>query len=277
MATTLYGTFSDIERAERAVGAMIDYGVRPEDISLVRSHKGEVEVATGTETARTVPSGMSNAAYGDAPATGGDRFGADATGLTDNLGNGRLDSNGLAGENSVRRAAGADPNYQSGTSRIDDNEYDTLTSGERRDDYDPEKGAKYGLTATTKEDAEAGAIKGAGVGLGLGAIAALASIFVPGFGFFAGGGALATALAGIAGTTGAGAIAGAVTGYLKDQGMDSHAAEQFGAHVGEGGALVSVTVPSDQVDESTVRSILDKYGATQVTNFAGTGSGGYVA
>jgi hypothetical protein len=120
-------------------------------------------------------------------------------------------------------------------------------------------------------------VKGAGVGLGLGAVAALVSIFVPGFGLIAGGGALATALAAAVATTGAAAVAGAVTGYLKDQGMDSHSAEHYGSAISEGEALVSIAVPSGSVDESTVRSILDKYNAARVTNFGGSGAGGYVA
>jgi hypothetical protein len=59
--------------------------------------------------------------------------------------------------------------------------------------------------------------------------------------------------------------------------MDAHMAESYDQAVSAGGALIAVTVPSDKVDESTVRSILDKYGAANVHNYAGTGSGGYVA
>lgn len=277
MATTLYGTFADIENAERAVGAMLDYGVKAEDISLVRNHRGEAEVTTPTsEGSRSLASG-SNAAYGNAPAMGADRFGADSTGVTDTPGTRAPDTQGIAGEANVRGGAAPEPNYTPGSSRVSDNDYDNLASRNEDEDYDPEKGAKSGLTATTGADAGAGALKGAGIGLGVGAIAASASFIVPGFGFFIGGGALATALAGVAGTTGAGAIAGAVTGYLKDQGMDSELAEHYGSRVEGGGALVSVQVPSDKVDESTVRSIFDKYGAERVTNFAGSGSGGYVA
>lgn len=281
MATTLYGTFADIENAERAVGAMMDYGVKQEDISLVKNHQGEATVTDASgRTVWTKSEGMSNAAYGDAPAAGGDRFGADATGVTDTGVRRAPDTQGLASESEMRN-----PNYAPGSSRVSDSDYDNLAARDenrgddrdRDDDYDPEKGAKSGLTATTGEDAGAGALKGAGIGLGVGALAAVVSVFVPGLGFFVGGGALATALAGLAGTTGAGAIAGAVTGYLKDQGMDSHLAEHYGSEIEKGGALVSVHVPSDTVDESTVRSIFDKYGATHVTNYAGTGSGGYVA
>src|SRR5205085_9990716 len=94
---------------------------------------------------------------------------------------------------------------------------------EYKDEYEEEKdndlSAKTGLSTTTPADAGVGAAKGAGIGLGVGVLAALASIFVPGFGLVAGGGALATAIAGAVGTTAAGAIAGGVHGYLKDQGV----------------------------------------------------------
>lgn len=212
MATTLYATFSDIDSAERAAGALLDYGVRPENLSLVKKH-----YATGTG-----PTDQESAVYS-----------ADAR------------------------------------------TYDNLAADDQ--EYDPEEAAKTGLTSTTAEDAGSGAVKGAGVGLGVGAVAALASIFIPGFGLIIGGGALAIALGGMAATTGAGAIAGAVTGYLKDQGMAGELAEQYGTMVAEGGALLSVTVPSGEVDEATARSILGKYAANEVTTHGGTGSGGYVA
>lgn len=235
--TTLYATFNDVDSAERAAGALLDYGVRPDDLSLIRKHSG---------TAPSPPPGV------DPEPIGTD---ADSSDLT---------------------YTATDP-YTPGTSRADDATYDTLVPSFDADDYDPETSAKAGITATTPEDAGAGAIKGAEIGLGVGALAALVSIFVPGVGLVAGGGALATALLGFAAATGAGAIAGAVTGYLKDQGMESQVADHYASAVASGAGLISVTVPSGSVDESTVRSIMDKYGASNVTNFASKASGGYVA
>lgn len=279
MSTTLYATFRDLDNAERAAGALLDYGVRPEDLSLVRMHDNKVittppdAVATHGSVGAVGSSGIdasghSAAAYGDEPAMAGGRFGADAVGLGD--------TTGMYGAEAVTKR---EEEYVAGTSRASDTDYDTLSSGNVMDEegYSPETAAKSGITPTTPADAGAGAIKGAGIGLGVGAIAALVSIFVPGFGLIAGGGALATALAGFAATTGAGAIAGAITGYLKDQGMDSHVAEEYGQAVSEGGALMSIAVPSGPVDESTARSIFEKYAALNVTDYAGTGSGGYVA
>lgn len=121
------------------------------------------------------------------------------------------------------------------------------------------KTAETGITVTTGEDAMAGAAKGAGVGLGLGVLAALAAIALPGVGLVVGGGALAIAMAGAASTTAAGAVAGAVTGYLVDQGVNEDDVSRITETVASGGALVSVTVPSQDVSADEVSSILLKY------------------
>lgn len=124
--------------------------------------------------------------------------------------------------------------------------------------------AESGITTTTGQDAASGAAKGAGIGLGVGAVAALVSVLVPGIGLVLGGGALATALAGTAATTAAGAIAGGLTGYLKDQGVPDDTAAQFTSHIERGGAIVSVSVPSGDVDSATAESLFAKYGETEV-------------
>ncbi|HVT13529.1 MAG TPA: hypothetical protein VHE55_14790 [Fimbriimonadaceae bacterium] len=208
MATTLYTTFPDVPSSERAAGALLDFGVRPEDISLVRNQQP--------------------------PERPGEP-------------------------------------YVAGRSKAESELYDNLAAADN--EVDPERIAKVGITTTTPDDAGEGAIKGTEVGLGVGAIAALASIFVPGLGLVTGGGALAIALAGFAATAGAGAIAGAVTGYLKDQGMEWEAAKHYGMIVEQGGAILSVAVPSGPVSESEARSILAKYGATNVKNYTSPGLG----
>jgi predicted metal-dependent TIM-barrel fold hydrolase len=55
-----------------------------------------------------------------------------------------------------------------------------------------------------------------------------------------------------------------VAGFLKDQGLDDHAATTYSDTVNGGGALLAVTVPSHKVDEVEARRILDKYGATNI-------------
>ena len=124
--------------------------------------------------------------------------------------------------------------------------------------------AESGITTTTGEDAASGAAKGAGIGLGIGALAALVSVLVPGVGLVVGGGALATALAGTAATTAAGAIAGGMTGYLKDQGVPEEMASKFSSHIERGGAVVSISVPSNDVDYDRAQAIFAKYGENEV-------------
>ena len=118
--------------------------------------------------------------------------------------------------------------------------------------------ALHGLTVTTANDAKEGAAKGTGIGLGVGVLAGLVSIIVPGAGLVVAGGALATAAAGVLGSGAAGAIAGAVTGYLVDQGADEDTIDEVVSRLENGGIVVGV----DTLDTPTrhlVHSILTKY------------------
>src|SRR5439155_23434200 len=108
--------------------------------------------------------------------------------------------------------------------------------------------------------------------LGAGALAALASVFIPGFGLVLGGGALATAIAGAAGATAAGAVAGGVHGYLMDQGVPDEPAMRYEETFRSGGAILSVNCPSNDVTQSECEGILSKYGATNIGNY-GHGAG----
>ena len=123
--------------------------------------------------------------------------------------------------------------------------------------------ATSGITTTTGADAASGATKGAGVGLGLGALAALASLLIPGFGLVTGGGALATAFAGVAGATFAGAAAGGVAGFLQDQGVPERIALDSEKALKHGHALIVVNTPTGDLGEFEVREILVKYHAVE--------------
>ena len=119
--------------------------------------------------------------------------------------------------------------------------------------------AEKGITTTTAADAAYGAVKGAGLGVAAGTLVALSSVFIPGFGLVLGGGALAIAIAGAAGTTAAGAIAGGVTGYLKDQGIPEDLHETYGRVLSSGGVMVSVTHSVEDIDVRIIEEILAKY------------------
>jgi len=119
--------------------------------------------------------------------------------------------------------------------------------------------AKHSISTTTAGDAAIGAAKGLGWGAGVGAVAALASLFIPGVGLVIGGGALATAIAGAVAATGAGAVAGAVTGYLKDQGYEEEESKRYLDTVNGGGAVLFMSIPSGTIDYLKACELIEKY------------------
>lgn len=121
--------------------------------------------------------------------------------------------------------------------------------------------AKHGVTTTTGADAAMGAAKGLSFGMGLGMLGAIAALLVPGVGLVVGAGALATA---IGATAAAGAATGGIVGYLKDQGMGDEVAAQYHARVAAGGAILSLHVPTGDLDEKIAESLLVKYEAVGV-------------
>ena len=119
-----------------------------------------------------------------------------------------------------------------------------------------------GVTTTTGADALRGAEKGAVVGLGLGALAVLASLAIPGFGLITGGGALATALIGMGGSTAGGALAGGAAGYMQDQGVPARIALDTDAALKNGHAVISISCPTGALGEFEVMELVSKYHAT---------------
>lgn len=124
-----------------------------------------------------------------------------------------------------------------------------------------ERTAEHGLTTTTSGDAAMGAVAGAGVGIGVGILASLATLFIPGVGLVVGGGALAAALAGTAGSMGAGAIAGGMYGYLRDLGIPSDESEAFAADFSANHIIVAVTLAPERLSHEELWQLADKYHA----------------
>ena len=258
----LYASFADASLAEKAAGALLDYGVRQEDISVVANDQyGQArESYTGgtADTAYAAP-GTSTGAFGTEGASAGYPTAAPALG-TDTVTTGRNvgvydnPATGTPGMGTTALAGDINPLDQGGTDSY-------AAQG------DVETAAKHGISTTTAEDAGAGAVKGTGIGLGVGILASLAALTIPGFGLVLGGGALAAALGATALTAGAGAIAGGTTGYLKEQGVPADAAERYHGAVTNGGAVLSLNIPSGKVDQATAESVLAKYGAADMNAY----------
>jgi len=252
MSNTLYAAFTDATFAEKAAGALLDHGVRAEDLSLVQHESRYNMPTTVAEDTGVTPrvEGEMTGAMSDSPAVVG--AGTYETARP-------IDSETYMEEDDFATARNQ-ADYDRETNMVDkDKPKDTLHA---------EKSAKHGISTTTGADAGSAAITGGAWGLGVGAVAALASMLIPGVGIIVGGGALATAIAGLVATTGAGAAVGAVTGYLKDQGVEEHVAMKYGETVEGGGAILAVHVPSGNVDEPLARQMLEKYGAMNVNTYA---------
>jgi uncharacterized membrane protein len=256
MAQTLYVSFQNAEQAEKAAGALLDYGAKKEDISLVvndqdvQSRYTNVDANTYDQSVRgrTAEAGdrtvaATSATLGARPATGEYATAADV------------------------RAVGA--GFDAGTTyseldRDDLDEMDDADASVYKDSGDLDRAAKQGISTTTPGDAGSGAAKGAGIGLGVGVLAGLASLFIPGVGMVIGGGALATAIGGAVGTTAAGAVAGGVTGYFKEQGVPDDAVQQYSNTLSGQGAVLAIGIPSGKVDEGIARQVVSKYGGGDV-------------
>ena len=118
--------------------------------------------------------------------------------------------------------------------------------GHVRDDHQDNKGS--------------GALKGLGIGGGVGAVAGLAALAIPGVGPFIAAGALAETLGAVgsaAVVSGAvGATAGGLPGALVDYGIDREHAEHYARKIKEGGTFVAVDTSHSAADHAAVRAIL---------------------
>ena len=285
----LYASFADASLAEKAAGALLDYGVRQEDISLVAHDEyGRTRESDMTQLGRgagSVGNSATDAAQsaGDRLAQVGDRmagsvsgaFGAEGTAAgydtaaSERAGMADVRA-GMAGdEAAVHGSAGvySAPATPATAVAGDLNPLDQGGPDSPASQGDTATAAKHGISTTTPEDAGEGAVKGTGIGIGVGILASLAALTIPGVGLVLGGGALAAALGATALTAGAGAIAGGATGYLKDQGVPHEAAERYHGTVAGGGAVLSINIPSGDVDQATAEAVLSKYGAADVNAY----------
>ena len=117
------------------------------------------------------------------------------------------------------------------------------------------------------EETMAGQRNGSAREVRVGAVGALEVLFVPGFGLVLGSGALASAIEAVAVTIGAGAAAAAMTGYLKNQGVERLYVSHYENAIQSGGAILGATLPSGAVDEGTAWVVLDKFAGMNVSSY----------
>ena len=126
---------------------------------------------------------------------------------------------------------------------------------------DSDKG-DYGDVNTTDADDGAGAVTGALVGGGAGALLGIAALAIPGVGPLVAAGAIASsAIPGAAAIgAGVGALAGGVTGLLTDHGVSDEDASYYESRIQDGGVFVSVDTAEAGISAATAQELLSRYG-----------------
>ena len=112
------------------------------------------------------------------------------------------------------------------------------------------------------DDAAGDAAGGALAGAGIGAILGVAALAIPGVGPLAAAGAIASsAIPGAAAIgAGVGAVAGGLTGFLKDHGVSDDDAAYYEGRINEGGIFVSADIEDGGSEAEKAREILLRNG-----------------
>jgi hypothetical protein len=111
------------------------------------------------------------------------------------------------------------------------------------------------------EGATTGATSGAVIGGGLGWLAGIGALAIPGLGPFIAAGPIMAALAG----AGAGGVVGGLTGALVGMGIPEYEAKRYEGRVKEGGILLSVHSDNSEWTKKA-KQILDRTGAQDVSS-----------
>src|SRR6267154_501875 len=122
-------------------------------------------------------------------------------------------------------------------------------------DFAHKKGTK------APEGATAGATSGAVIGGGLGWLAGIGALAIPGLGPFIAAGPIVAALAG----AGAGSVVGGLTGALVGMGIPEYEAKRYEGRIKEGGILLSVH-SDDSEWAKKAKEILERTGAQDVSS-----------
>jgi hypothetical protein len=111
------------------------------------------------------------------------------------------------------------------------------------------------------EGATTGATSGAVIGGGLGWLAGIGALAIPGLGPFIAAGPIVAALAG----AGAGGVVGGLTGALVGMGIPEYEAKRYEGRVKEGGILLSVHSDDSQWTKKA-KEILERTGAQDISS-----------
>lgn len=257
MQPTVFASFQDGEQAERIVGALLDAGVAPEDISLVVATKNGL--GGGAQLSESM-AGMAvvHATEGGSPQFGHVAEQTDGSYIYESPIGGGISTS--TGDDAVSGVEEMDDSQSASENMTYPQSAQSYGSQER---FDAAQGANTGFFNTTRPGPE---------GLGpsdmeenLPGEGELSSMIVPGIGIVLGDGNLATTIvgAGLA-TEQGGNPAADMQDYLTDQFVPNDLAWLLAKDFREGGAVLAVATPPGALDSSALEQVLESIGAHNV-------------
>jgi len=261
MQPTVFASFDNGQQAEVLVGALLEAGIAPEDISVIIAGRDDMAVEGGAPHLEESHAGAAMVDSGESAAT---LYGHAAEQTAGSY----IYESPIGGGIST-----SSPDDEvSGVEEMDDSQYaaeqmtypQNAQSYSSQERFDVAQGANTGFFNTTKPGAE---------GFGpaepnesdLPGEDELTSITVPGVGLVLGDGTLATAIvgAGIA-TERGGNPAADIEDYLTDQLVPKDLAWMLAKDFREGGAVVAIATPPGEADSDVIEQVLEKIGGRNV-------------
>lgn len=299
---TLYAAFDDAHKAEAAANALLDAGAHAKDISLVASEAARHQIEHPSTLEDSMPqTALRSEQMGIDPLGNHLRVGPGiiAGGTTTESHVGATNANATVRGDDLNPAHDDYPRTGSAaTTELSSRPPDALSDfnpGIDKRDYEPDYKSEVDkeIAITEQKDldrrseanhspeSDAGpretaldvahrtiadpattAKRTAVIGLGVGALAAVSAIAIPGFGLVLGGGALAAATAAIAASRGNEEVAGGVAGWLQENGVPADAIPEFRSAYENNGVILTL-----QEELPGAEDVLRRFGAIHVGRY----------
>lgn len=262
MLPTVFGSYTDAERAKILVGALLEAGVAPEDMSVVIHTNGSPAIEDGPRHLEESEAGMAMVDSGEAqvPQFGHERIQTEGSYIYESKIGGGISTD--TPDDSVSGVQDMDDGQEVAEEMIYPASAQSYSSQER---FDVAQGADTPFFNTTDPGPESLGLEDTGEDQAGFADFGLTSLIVPAIGLVLGDGALATEAmgAGLASEKG-GTSAATLQDYLQDQNVPRDIAFMLAKDFEEGGAVVAIAAPPGAADSQLIQDVLERNGANNV-------------
>jgi hypothetical protein len=261
MQPTVFGSIESPDVAERLVGALLEAGVAPEDLSVVIKQRGSQSVEGGLPHLEESGAGMAmvDSGEGEPGLYGNPRIQAEGSFTYESRVGG-----GISTSNADDDVSGVDEMDDSQAAAEEMTYPANAQSFSSQERFDVAQGASTGFFNTTKPGP--GGLSGPEpTNDFLPEESELTSLIVPGLGLVIGDGNLATSVigAGVA-TEAGGSPAAGLKEYLEDLAVPHDLAWMLASDFDRGGAVIAVATPPGEADSDVIQDVLTSVGARNV-------------